>query len=406
MKILKSTTLKKRKCEFGDFELVPDTFWEISQSFIDFESRLLVVSTSDTDESNWTDYGDGTHGIPTKEYIVDSNTCEILPRVKWSKYFSYEPSEVISKDGKYKQVTTRIHNEKGDSDSIHEELIEIASNKTLSSSEGIAFREEKRATALESLYRKENEQEKRKAEIDAIPTLQEFFRLELEKLKSGVIILDYFNSDYIFKLVYNGTLFEILKVQSHFRHNIKLDSLLYQKENSFNTIEEFVTKYWKDKDWFLNHSPINKKKYGAKSNQLLKKFILAFFNKIRASHDFSFDEYDKMYQWEDHFYQSDSVKSREYKQFCPSCKKSVSYYPRYPKYICEDCSSKAITDESGLELSFSNIGLSGGLRITYKKDGEIIKEDNSQLEKLCIIEGKRFIASEARYGGIVIQTEE
>jgi hypothetical protein len=41
------------------------------------------------------------------------------------------------------------------------------------------------------------------------------------------------------------------------------------------------------------------------------------------------------------------------------------------------------------------------------QDGDkILKEDTSQIEKLCFIEGKRFLATEARFGGIVIQTEK
>lgn len=99
-------------------------------------------------------------------------------------------------------------------------------------------------------------------------------------------------------------------------------------------------------------------------------------------------------------------KPKEYKQFCSNCKSPVPYCPRYLKYICSNCSAKKITDESGLELSFSNIGTCGGLRITYKKDGEIIKEATGQSQKLCFVEGKRFIATEARFGGIVIQTEK
>jgi hypothetical protein len=84
----------------------------------------------------------------------------------------------------------------------------------------------------------------------------------------------------------------------------------------------------------------------------------------------------------------------------------VRYNPRYPKHICRDCASKLITDENEVEVSFSNIGFSGGLKITYKEGDKIIKEDTSQIEKLCFIDGKRFIATEARFGGIVIQTEK
>lgn len=398
--------MKKRKCEFGNFELAPENGWKISQSFIDFESGLLVVSTNDENESNWKDTGFGSRTIPTKEYIIDPNNGEILPRVKWSKFFSYEPIELISKDGKYKLITTRVHNEERDSDSIKEELVELSSGKTLSSGKGIAFQKEKRETALERLYREKEELEKRKAELDAMPTLKEFLELELDKLEDGVIILEYFNSENIFKLVFTGSVFELLKVTASFRHDLDWNSLNYSLETTFSSIQDFASEFLTDKMWFLKHSSFNRKRDGSKSNQLLKKFVVEFFNELRKNHDFTFDEYNKIQQWENHFYERDSVKPKEYKQFCSNCKSPVSYYPRYPKYICNNCSAKEITDESGLELSFSNIGMSGGLRITYKKDGEIVKEDTSQWQKLCFIEGKRFIATEARFGGIVIQTEK
>lgn len=62
-------------------------------------------------------------------------------------------------------------------------------------------------------------------------------------------------------------------------------------------------------------------------------------------------------------------------------------------------------DENGVALSFDNIGMSGGFKIIYREKDKVIKEDSSQSEKLCFIDGKRFIATEARFGGIVIQTE-
>jgi len=406
MKILKSTILKKRKCEFGNFELVPETGWKISQSFIDFESGLLIVSENDENEENWVDSGFGSQTIPTRQHRVDVKTGEILSSEQWKKYFSYEKIEQISEDGMFKLITTRVHEPERNSDGIKEELVEIETGKTISSSDSIAFRREKRENLLESHYRQIKEIERRKAEYEAMPTLSEYYKKELNKLEKGTIILDYFNSDFIFKLNYNGNEFELSIVQSNFKYDLELNSLNYQKENSFNTIEEFVDKYMKNKDWFLKHTPFNRKKDGSKSNQLLKKFVIEKFNELRKNHDFTFKEYNKIQQWDNFFYERDSVKPNEYKQYCSYCKKLVSYYPRYPKYICTECSSKKITDEKGIELSFSNIGFSGGLKITYRKDGEIIKEDTSQSQKLCFINGKRFIATEARFGGIVIQTEK
>ena len=398
--------MKKRKCEFGNFELVPEPGWKISQSFIDFESGLLIVSESDENEENWVDTGFGSRTIPNRQHRVDVKTGEILSSEQWTKYFSYEVIEQISEDGMYKLITTRVHEPERDSDGIKEELIEIESGKTISSSDSIAFRKEKRENLLESHFRQIKEIEKRKAELEAMPTLKEFLELEFDKLVNGDIILEYYNSEFIFKLIYTDSIFELLKVSANFRYDLDWNSLNYSIENIFSSVQEFVSEFLTDKMWFLNHSSFNRKRDSLKSNQLLKKFVVDFFNKLRKNHDFSFDEYNKIQQWENHFYERDSVKPKEYKQFCSNCKSPVSYYPRYPKYICRNCSAKEITDENDYELSFSNIGMSGGLRITYKKDGEIIKEDTSQWQKLCFIEGKRFIATEARFGGIVIQTEK
>ena len=406
MKVLKSTILKRRKCEFGNFELEPEPGWKISQSFIDFESGLLIVSESDENEENWVDIGFGSRTIPNREHRVDVKTGEILSSEQWTKYFSYEMIEQISEDGMYKLITTRVHKPERDSDEIKEELIEVESGKTISYSDSIAFRKEKRENLLESHYRQIKEIEKRKAELEAMPTLEEFLELEFDKLVNGDIILEYYNSEFIFKLIYTDSIFELLKVSANFRYDLDWNSLNYSVENRFSSVQEFVSEFLTDKMWFLNHSSFNRKRDGSKSNQLLKKFVVEFFNELRKNHDFSFDEYYKIHQWENHFYEHDSVKPKEYKQFCSNCKSPVSYYPRYPKYICRNCSTKEITDENDYELSFSNLGMSGGLRITYKKDGEIIKEETSQWQKLCFIEGKRFFATEARFGGIVIQTEK
>ena len=93
-------------------------------------------------------------------------------------------------------------------------------------------------------------------------------------------------------------------------------------------------------------------------------------------------------------------------QFCPKCNTVVKYNPRYPKYICRTCASLDKTDEDGYLLSFSNVSVSGGLKITYWKNGELVKEDISKTFKICFIDNEKYKATEARFGGIVIQKEE
>jgi hypothetical protein len=58
-------------------------------------------------------------------------------------------------------------------------------------------------------------------------------------------------------------------------------------------------------------------------------------------------------------------------------------------------------------VEFYNTDLSGGLKIIYKDaEGNVLKEDDSKSECICLIDGKDFIAQEARFGGIVIQKSE
>lgn len=406
MRIRKSTFFIKRSCEFGNFELNPERGWKISRKFIDFESGLLVVTESDENKANWTDTGFGSQTIPTKEHKINTKTGEILTTEEWMAYFSYKTIEQLSTDGKYKLKTTRVHEPERNSDSIKETLIELKSGKTLLSSSSIAFNEDKGESLLESFYREQKEHEERKAALNAMPTLSELFKKELEKLNQGDVILEYYDSEYIFKLVYTKSVFTLLKVHSKFSNHLNVNALNYQQEASYNTIQDFVNKLFATKHWFINYSPINTEQDGSEENLLIKKFVIEFFNELRKKHDFTFDEYHKIQNWENHFYQHNHVNPKEYKQFCFNCKNPVSYNPRYPKYICGNCSSKKIKDEHGLELSFSNVGLSGGLRITYKKDGVVLKEDTNKREMLCFIDTKRFIATEERFGGIVIQSEK
>ena len=406
MKVLKSTILKKRKCEFGNFELVPEPGWKISQSFLDYESGLLIVSESDENEENWIDSGFGSRTIPSREHRIDVNTGEILSPKQWTKYFSYETTEQISEDGQYKLITTRVHEPERDSDGIKEKLIEIASGKTLSSSDGIAFREKKRETALERFLKQKQEHEKRQAEIEALPTLDEFFHHELQKLTDGETILNYHDSDSVFELAFRNDQFELKKVDQKYNAPLNWQELDFELIETFGKIEDFTSKYMTNKDWYLSNIPINR--FGSRTpvNHLLKKDVVQFCNRQREKHDFSTYEYNKLNNWENLFNRRDCVKPSEYKQYCSNCKQAVRYNPRYPKYICGECSSKPIRDEEGNEISFSNIGFSGGLRISYIKDGKTYKEDISQTEKLCIIDDKRFIATEARFGGIVIEAEK
>ncbi len=91
------------------------------------------------------------------------------------------------------------------------------------------------------------------------------------------------------------------------------------------------------------------------------------------------------------------------KHNCPICSVDLKPNPRYPNYICRTCASSDITDTEGTKVSFSNIGMTGGLSVSFYKDGAIVSSDDSHQTFTCFINGHRCIAQEARFGGIVIQ---
>ena len=84
---------------------------------------------------------------------------------------------------------------------------------------------------------------------------------------------------------------------------------------------------------------------------------------------------------------------------CPICGVSLNPNPRYKKYVCHECASKAVAPD-GRPLSFSNIGLSGGYIATYA--GTDIEYQSHE----CLIDNVRCLADEARFGGIVIEVDD
>lgn len=406
MKVIKENIDPNKKSKFGNFELKPDNGWKMSEPFLDYESKLLVVGTSDENEDNWIEISLGSRVIPTKEYIIDPENGNILSFAEWSKYFSYEPKEIISEDGKLKVCITRVHEPERNSDGIMQELTDLATGHVIASSDGIAFTENKRENLLESHYREKRERAERLAIYEAMPTLEQHFEQAMEKLEEGDIMATYYNDTHIFELEFKQKQFILKKVKKKWQYDLDWDKLDYTIYKKYTYPEEFKADFLMTREWFFKHRPFRRTTREA-SSFVLTKYIVQFFNGLRATHDFTYAEYDQINSWENFFYQTNNeIKTSEYKQYCANCKKVIGYHPRYPKCICNACSSKKITDENGVELSFSNVGISGGLSIQYKKNGKVIKEDNSQIEKICFIDGKLFVATEARFGGIVIQSHQ
>jgi hypothetical protein len=149
MKIHKTTSSQIRKSEYGNFELQADAGWSIFDSFIDYSSGLLVVSTQNDDESTWENLGGGARGILTQKYIIDIETQKILSPDEWRKRFDYSIQTQISADNRWKMISQRVHNAERNSDSYLEKLYEVGSDTVISESTSAAFRDKARETLLE-----------------------------------------------------------------------------------------------------------------------------------------------------------------------------------------------------------------------------------------------------------------
>lgn len=84
---------------------------------------------------------------------------------------------------------------------------------------------------------------------------------------------------------------------------------------------------------------------------------------------------------------------------CPVCHKNeLTPVARYPRMLCSVCHEGEKKDEAGNPVEFQNIDLFGGFQSLH--NGKIKKEH------ICYIKNVRCYATEARFGGIVIQTME
>lgn len=396
MKIIKSNLFRHRQCKYGNFKLQPDKDWSISYSFIDFESGLLIVSTNDDNENHWENLGYNGRRIPSKKYVIDLDNLKILAPKEWSKFFNYESKISYSSDNKFKLTTQRIHHKEDNTDTIQEKL-EFIESGHISTSESLAFSEQKRENLLEQTIRMIEENQEKKKRLENKLTLNEFYLKELNSLNEKDIIFNYIHNDSCYQLSFIANEFilskEILTTEKN-EYN-QYDFKFYKE---FKNIEDFWNYFSETNSWFIDYSILS---LSNNKPHLLAKFIIPFFNQLRKNHLFTFEDYHKINQWQNLIW-NDEYRATENKQWCSLCKKEIDYFPRYPKYICNECSSKDKFDINGNLVEFSNLGISGGLKIT-RYINQTTEEDDSQLMCDCTIENKLFFVHEARFGGIVIQ---
>lgn len=136
---------------YGDFELLPEAGWTIVQTFLDYESKLLVVVTKNEQPSDWKDTGLGSQIIPSKYHLVEVENKKILTFEEWKSYFSYHPKVVLSENGQYECTLKRTHLEHQGLDIIQEEVVDIQQGKVIFQEESIAFNPYPRETFLDQL---------------------------------------------------------------------------------------------------------------------------------------------------------------------------------------------------------------------------------------------------------------
>lgn len=84
-------------------------------------------------------------------------------------------------------------------------------------------------------------------------------------------------------------------------------------------------------------------------------------------------------------------------QRCPICDAQVDEYPRYPRYVCHDCTTEPVLAPDGRAVAFGNVDISGGCEGRYLDSGEPYEGHE------CYVRGSKCWADEARFGGTVIQ---
>lgn len=400
MEIIKSKLFRPRKCEFGDFELVPEKGWKLSQTFIDYESGLLIVSVNDEDENNWEDLGYNGRRIPTKQFIIDLKTLKILTPKEWSKYFNYDKVTFTTEDNKYRLTTQRIHEPNNNTDSIDEELEFIYKNHK-SQSKGIAFHNEKRENLLDSYLKQIEENNKAKEEYEKKPNLENFHLEQLSKLKTNCKIIFFYETNFAYNLQFDGKTFNLFK--SAITNEFNPSSLTFKKVIEFQTLDSFLDWFFIEK-WFVRFKMISRAEFN--NWQLLTKPITDRLNEVRKSHKFTQQENYSINSWQSYFW-TQEIKETEYKQFCPICFSETSFQSRYPKYICRECNTDKKRSFQGEKVSFSNLGFSGGLKVSFYDDlGNLLKEEDEHHIYEFKLENYLCIAEEARFGGIVIQLKE
>lgn len=239
MKINRNSTSKNVKSEYGDFDFTADDNHEIN-SFIDFESKLIVVEEKPTSNKN----DDQTK---TRYYVIDPITVEVLSHVEYKKYFNYEPQIKLSEDGEFKLEYQRKYDADKGIDIRVQKLTHIKSGKVFSDGKENAFEKTKFRTPLQRYKDSLREAEEKRRNIVRID-LEKHHKIASEKLIDNDVIVRYYDSKNIYELVFKEDKFKLYRKEGTSRNpwNYSPPTEIVM---TFSSVREFWEYFSIDKEW-------------------------------------------------------------------------------------------------------------------------------------------------------------
>lgn len=373
--------------ELGNFSIEYDkSKLELLDSYVDFASGLLILTFSDKENTVRTG---GTVIHDVFYTVIDANVPCILTASEWTKRFDYSEKTETTADGRFFLKTKRVHNPETQKDSVHEELYEAESGKLISSSQSVAFRKERHETLYENILRREAEKAKMREKEESKQSLEIFDGEQKANVLPSDTVFAFSDGNTIWKVVFRNGKFVLLKKTEN--------DISFVEQSTFDAFTHFWAYFTNKKDWFsvFTFRPdllSRGRKYFATAN------VITSLREVKKSDYFEEISDADLYKWESAL-GSENIKSEELKQFCAHCRDEVQYFPRYPRYICKACMD-LLTDESGRKVAFFNEDFSGGCQGYYMEDG---KAGEKYPDCTAFIGNEKFIASEARFGGIVVQ---
>ena len=388
MKIIKGI-----KGKWGNFRILPSKNWRISQSFIDFESGLLIIRESPIDTSKYKRNKYGTVLIPSTTYVIDRSERRILPSEEWRKQFDYEPKETIVESDNVKLVETRIPSQGGNFDHIKSALIDLESGSIISQGSRVGFHEKKQKNVYENYKARKEEARRKRDKEQSQLTLEHFYFHEKSRIEYGQAILYYTHEGHCFR-ARMGNGYEVI-IETGGEKPPPREKVNYWKRiDAFNSIDEFWSWLNQDEKWYYKYKPFWERPAQKVDNSVLAYFIIHEANRIRYTTELDKEAWSATRLWENAM-NLNLLKKSEQIQVCPNCMSKVMFFPMFSTAICGNCSSQT-TDEDGRRVSFSNVSMSGGCQGYYVDTRE--KYDYHY----CYIGERKFYAKEMKFGGIAI----